>query len=80
MKKAMVTHSIITFVIVLLCVILMKISVGELEKQGSIYTNYLGTDIIIGSDTLQVVDYSMFKETLTLENGVEVNINYIKNK
>ncbi len=40
--------------------------------------SYIGTDVIIGSDTLIIVDYSSLYKTYTLSNGVEVGFDFVQ--
>lgn len=35
--------------------------------------SYVGTKVLIGKDSLSVVNYSLFGDTYTLENGVKVD-------
>ena len=50
----------------------------KLENDKSKYESKLGKYVLLGKDTLQVVDYSMFTETLKLENGKEINYEIFK--
>jgi len=50
----------------------------KLENAKSKYESKLGKHVLLGKDTLQVVDYSMFTETLKLENGKEINYEIFK--
>lgn len=48
------------------------------ESTKSQYELTLGKYVLLEKDTLRVVDYSMFTETLKLSNGKEININLFK--
>lgn len=50
-----------------------------LIKEQQQYREHIGETHILEKDTLTIVDYSLFKESFTLSNGVEVNKNLIIN-
>ncbi len=44
------------------------------------YEEYLGEKVVIQQDTLEIVDYSLWKGTVILENGKEINSKYADKK
>jgi hypothetical protein len=71
------------FGIVITCLIWYGMTVYEvyvkLDKAAELYKNMVGKQVIIKSDTLDIVDYSYMKENLTLSNGLIVDYEYAKN-
>lgn len=69
--------NVIMGVFLVVCLIVMAIGISRvhfgLESTKSYYESKLGKYVLLGKDTLQVVDYSIFNETLKLENGNEIN-------
>ena len=47
--------------------------VTEMEKDERHYKVRMGQKVVINGDTLIIIDYSTFKETFTLSNGVRID-------
>jgi hypothetical protein len=45
----------------------------EVKEYESELSSYLGDTVVINKDTLTVVNYSIFNETLILSNSVEIS-------
>jgi hypothetical protein len=58
--------------LVLWCTAIYLIATGVHEKQTEMESN-IGKSVILKSDTLQVVDYSIWNGSYTLSNGVVTN-------
>lgn len=52
--------------------------IGEYQRQTDIMKSYVGEKIVIDKDTLTITDYSVFKDTYTLSNGVSINKEMVK--
>lgn len=48
-------------------------TVKHMEDDNQLYQSHLGDTVILGEDTLLVVDYSIINGIYTLSNGVVVN-------
>jgi len=72
----------ITFIILIIGAIYLVNNIftkagEEIKTIQNEYKSYIGETYIMKKDTLLIIDYSMFKETFTLSNGVEVNSSLI---
>jgi len=60
-----------------LCVVALvfsvMITVSGVNKDIEAHEELLGTEYVIDGDTLMVVDYSLFDDSFTLSNGIEVS-------
>jgi hypothetical protein len=45
----------------------------EFKKEVQLYESAIGEMVVIKEDTLMVVDYSMFKDSYTLDNDIEIS-------
>ena len=50
---------------------------GELKSIDSKYEKHIGNEFIMNSDTLIIVDYSIWEENFTLSNGKKVHYSLI---
>jgi hypothetical protein len=61
--------------------LLLVLSISTLDKgikrDKATYSECLGTEVVIGGDTLTVVDYSIWLQTFTLSNGTKVSEEFI---
>lgn len=46
------------------------------DKLHSKYESLIGRSVVVNKDTLQIVDYSVFANSVTLSNGIEVSMHY----
>lgn len=71
---------IITFVIgyAAIMIFLGNIVNSEVDSHMSRYKSMMGEEIVIKSDTLTAIDYSIIDGTIMFDNGVEYNIDYIE--
>lgn len=51
----------------------LAITSQDIGKENQRYKAEVGTEVILKGDTLMVVDYSLWDDTFTLENGVSVS-------
>jgi len=68
------------FVFVGIFVCLMYYLITKVEHVDKSYHVWVGENITMGNDTLEIVDYSLWSSTLTLSNGVEVSLDYVQNQ
>ena len=55
-------------------------TIGDsIDKEKNRYRIEIGKTIIIGKDTLKVLDYSTLQENFTLSNGATVSYEFVKN-
>lgn len=75
--KNVITIKIVVFFLVaistLTAFLFLSIS-KDIQKSKS----FIGRSVLIKTDTLLIVDYSTYKETYKLSNGLEVNGEYCK--
>lgn len=53
---------------------------NEIEQVTEEYKSHIGNEFVIGKDTLMIVDYSIWNENYTLDNGLKVNAKLINKK
>jgi hypothetical protein len=46
---------------------------NDIDKYTDKYKNKVGDKIVFKSDTLMIIDYSIIKNTFTLDNGKEIS-------
>jgi len=72
-----------TFIALLIMFLFLCYSVYMLDrnitKGKEKYRNEIGKTIIVGKDTLKILDYSTFQENFTLSNGATVSYEFVKN-
>ena len=56
----------------------IKFIIESIEKESYKYKKEVGKNIVIGKDTLQILDYSKFNENFTLSNGTTVSYEFVK--
>ena len=76
---------VITIIVLVVLILATQHYVSEdmfqtFETSEQEYIKHIGSDVIIKSDTLQVIDYSMWDSTYTLSNGVKVHKNIVNTK
>lgn len=77
MKNAVALY-IISCSLLVFCVVTTISAVSQMFiTQDKRCEKVLGRDVIIGIDTLKVVDYSLFEERFILSDGTKVNSNLI---
>jgi hypothetical protein len=64
---------IIMIVVTVLTIILVGIGVQMSEKQFEKFDAEVGNQVILRKDTLFVMDYSIFNDSYTLENGLKID-------
>lgn len=69
-----------TITILLLTILLASCSDKEIKEADKRLSDCVGGKLIIGKDTLEVVDYSLFKWELILEDGRSINVEYFEKK
>ena len=66
---------------IIILVIVISILVGSLldkiDDEEQRHKDFLGTEVLYKGDTLIVVDYRLFNSTYTLDNGVEMNMEFV---
>ena len=70
--------SVITIVI-FINLLAVRIS-GFVKEEKLEYEQYIGTKIVLGTDTSVIVDYSRFNETFTLNTGQEISKSFVIKK
>lgn len=50
----------------------------EVSKTTDLYKSKLGTEFVLGKDTLTIIDYNSFTEVFILSNKQEINKNLVK--
>jgi hypothetical protein len=76
MKNSM--PALLMLVIVVLISIAFGLIVNKVEDVTSEYDSILNKEIILKSDTLLIIDCSIWDETVTLENGNKINYKLAK--
>lgn len=70
----------VTLVLLFLVVkYLFNESSTAIKVESEKYRVHVGDDYVLNGDTLIITDYSLFTETFTLSNGVEVNYHLVVN-
>lgn len=70
----------VTFVVIIvtLAVIMFDKAIYDARVIEKELQDQIGREVIVNKDTLEVVDYSLFSQTLYLSNETQININYLK--
>ncbi len=70
------------FILVILLAIIMSVifnevnnTINQAKYKGK---ELIGNEVVINKDTLIIINYNLFKETVTLSNGTEVSYDYLK--
>lgn len=70
---------IIGVILLTLSFISVRYSVGQVEEIENSYKALVGKQVVYDKDTVIIIDYSMFEQTVTFSNGKRVNILVIPN-
>jgi hypothetical protein len=73
----------IVLLFLLLTILLYFIENTALRQVGNLENKYkaeVGRTVVLGKDTLTIVDYSILMENFTLSNGQKVSYSFVKNK
>lgn len=58
----------------------IRTSIDSYKKLKATYDECIGDTIVFNSDTLMIIDYSLWNETFKLSNHMEVNYKLVLNK
>ena len=72
-KKMILIFIVVVAVTTVLVVTTVKNAVNTIDNQYSNFTSKVGGKMILGTDTLQIIDCSVLNNTYTLSNGVEIH-------
>jgi len=64
-------------VAIVICIGMMAFCVNGINKIEAKVSNKVGQKVIVGNDTLVIVDYSMLGETYKLSNGTDISISFV---
>jgi hypothetical protein len=79
-KGFFILHILILIAICASIVAIISYGANKINDEINSYKEYLGEKVVIQQDTLEIVDYSLWRSTLTLENGKEINSTYADKK
>jgi len=65
-------------IIVVLFTISLRRCTSIITEADEQYKEYVGEKIVLENDTLTIIDYSIWRENVTLSNGTTVNIDFAK--
>lgn len=65
-------------IIVVLFIISARRCTGIIIEADEEYKEYVGERIVLENDTLTIINYSIWRENVTLSNGTIVNIDFAK--
>jgi len=73
LRKAIITRVIVSVLLIICCVAYVIFALGKLRDASHETKQMIGRNVVMGRDTLVVVDYSMIKQSYTLSNGLEIS-------
>ena len=69
-------------ILMIFFILLMLFSVrkcaNKITKMDNEYKEYVGKKIVLDSDTLKIIDYSIWRENVTLSNGAVLHFELVK--
>ena len=78
MKTMLVSVGVLMFLLLVGYFVVVNYAVNEYNSIDSNLKELVGEQIIIKDDTLMVIDYSILNNTVTLDDGREVNVGLVK--
>lgn len=79
-KRIMITGILSIAMLSIMVTYLTNRMTESLKEEQQKYQSYLGKEVIMKGDTLEIVSFSTIRDVFILDDGREVDFNYIKNK
>ncbi len=76
-KRKWIAFFIIFIAVMIFLLHKLSVSIDEYDKS---IKELVGKQVVIGKDTLTVIDYSTLQKTYKLSNGIDYNMDFIKSK
>jgi len=79
-RKHIAINLAITLVMLIGFCFLLNYVISEGNKKKEVEKSFVGKQVVIEKDTMTIIDYSTFKQTYKLSNGIEYDMDFVKSK